>query len=450
MAPTKKAENSANTSQPALLIKNCNIWTRRGFREGSILVEDGKISKIGVDVPSVASHTINGRGLLALPGLIDVHVHLRDMELAYKEDFSTGTAAAAAGGFTSILDMPNSKPAVDSPERLTERMEAASRKILVNVGFHAAMVRDANHAHSMAALGAFSFKLYMPSPISPLEIDDDKEVLGAMKSAASDSVPITVHSEDHAMLRDASSAETWLALARTRPVQAESHAVRRMLRLQRLSRCSIHFAHTTLPSSLRLIRARRSSKITSEVTPHHLLLSEPDLQRLEWKAWMVPPLRPRGVSQKLLVAVSHGFATLIASDHAPHGISEKESGLQRAPPGVPGLETTLPLMLTLVFQGKISLRRIVDMLTVVPARRFGIRSKGRLEKGGDGDIVLVDPRAVSRINAENFFSKARYSPFEGFETRGRVKKTIVGGRVVFDEGRIIASPGTGRILRRYL
>jgi len=406
------------------------LWTGDEFREGSILIENGKISKIGVRVPSTP-RSINGRGLLALPGLIDVHVHLRDMELSYKEDFTTGTSAAAAGGFTSLLDMPNSQPVVDSAERLRERMESASGRILVNVGFHVAAVGTPDRLKAMVRSGAFSLKLYMPHPFSPLAVDSDEEVLAMMREAARKRVPITVHAEEPSLIRDPSRTKTWLGLARTRPDEAESKAVRRVLRLQAISGCSIHFAHTTLPVSLNQIWSRHSTQVSSEVTPHHLLLSELDLKRLEWKAWMVPPLRTRVIARKLLSATSQGKASLIASDHAPHSV-----------------QTTLPLLMTLVHRGKLSMKRMIQMLTIAPASRFRIAAKGRLGKGTDGDVVLVNPRAVSKIDPRMFFSKAKYSPFEGFETIGKVEKTIVGGEVVFEDGRIVAPVGTGRILKR--
>jgi len=163
---------------------------------------------------------------------------------------------------------------------------------------------------------------------------------------------------------------------------------------------------------------------------------------------MVPPLRIRRASQRLLAATSQGLATLIASDHAPHTIAEKKAGLLRGPPGIPGLETTLPLLLTLVARGRLSMKRMVNLLTLAPARRFGMPSKGRLHEGLDGDVVLVDPTIVSKVKPENFLSKAKYSPFEGFETRGRVEKTVVGGTIVFDRGKVVASAGTGEILKR--
>ncbi len=447
LAPRKKADHLGSSDSRALSIRDCTLWTGDGFREGSILVENGKISKIGISVPQT-SRSISGRGLLALPGLIDVHVHLRDMELAYKEDFLTGTSAAAAGGFTSLLDMPNSKPVVDSPERLKERMNVASRRVVVNVGFHVAAVGGIDRLKVMAELGAFSLKLYMPRPISPLNVDDDEELLPLMRGAARNHIPITVHAEEPSLIRDSSQTKTWIGLAGTRPNTAESRAVKRMLKLQSMSQCSIHFTHMTLPSSLETIWSRHSTLATSEVTPHHLMLSELELGKFGGKAWMVPPLRTQSIARRLLSATSQGKATLIASDHAPHSLAEKTARLHKVLPGVPGLETTLPLLLTLVHRGRLSMKRMIDMLTIAPARRFRIAAKGRLAKGTDGDLVLVDPKAVSRINPGTFLSKAKYSPFAGFEARGKVEVTIVGGQVVFDHGRIVGNAGTGRILKR--
>ncbi len=448
MARQKKADRKRESDDRVLIVKDCRIWNGESFREGSLLIENGKVRRIGANVPAVTSSLIKARGLLAIPGLIDVHVHLRDMQLSYKEDFTSGTSAAAAGGFTSVLDMPNTQPPVDSPGNLRERMEVATKKILVNVGFHAAAVKNAARAEKMADLGAYSFKLYMPHPVSPIQVERDEEILQIMQVAARSRIPVTVHAEEPSLIRDPSGAQTYVGLARTRPNRAESGSVGRILRLQGLSKCLVHFAHVTLPSSIFRIRGQHSSSVTSEVTPHHLLLSEEDLARLGWRAWMVPPLRGTGVSRRLLSVASRGLANLLASDHAPHSIREKKGALARAPPGVPGLETTLPLLLTLVNQGKLSMKLVIDMLTTNPARVFGMPSKGRLVKGADGDLVLVDLKKRSKVEPENFLSKAKYSPFEGFQTRGAVETTIVGGRVVFDGGQIVAPPGTGHVLRR--
>src|SRR5207249_9149101 len=170
----KSPESEKTSHLPSLLIRDANIWTKKDTTRGSILVEDGKIQKIARKITERADQEILARRLLVLPGLVDGHVHLRDMKLSYKEDFTTGTAAAAAGGFTSVIDMPNSRPPTDSAGRLTERAKRASRKILVNVGFHAAALDDQDKVNSMRSAGAFSMKLYLPSPIAPLDVNDDK------------------------------------------------------------------------------------------------------------------------------------------------------------------------------------------------------------------------------------------------------------------------------------
>jgi dihydroorotase len=418
-----------------------------GIRDGSILIENGRIIKIGNEFSGKTDAKIDAKGLLALPGLIDAHVHLRDTQLSDKEDFQSGTSAAAAGGFTSILDMPNSKPPVDSASRLKERMTIASKRILVNVGFHAALVRKKAQAKTMANLGAFSFKLYMPRPISELDVENDQELVQVLRNAKFCKIPVTVHAEEPSMIGNPSGARTFLDLSRTHPARSESLAITRILAINKVAKCNVHFTHLTLPSSLVEVQGQRSGKITSEVTPHHLLLSENRLRQLGWKAWMIPPLRSRDASHGLLSATLKGAATIIASDHAPHRVQEK-ARLEDSPPGVPGLETTLPLLLTLVKKGRLSLRRMVSLLAVNPARLFRMSSKGHIRKGADGDIVLVDLEKGSKIDPERFLTKAKYSPFEGFETRGAVEKTIVGGRLVFDQGQIVAPPGTGEVLRR--
>jgi dihydroorotase len=233
-----------------------------------------------------------------------------------------------------------------------------------------------------------------------------------------------------------------------RPSKAESHAVLRMLKLQRLANCSMHFCHLTLPSSLRQVSMTNARRVSTEVTPHHLFLSRKDLKRSGWRAWMVPPLRSKQVVASLLKMTLAGKVSLIASDHAPHSIVEKREEPATSPPGVPGLETTLPLLLTLVNKGVLSLERLVELLSSNPAKLFHLRRKGKLAEGADGDVVLVDLRKRGKVESKTFFSKAKYSPFEGMKTIGAVRTTVVGGRIVYDQGQIVSEPGTGRVLRR--
>ena len=447
MKHLKRSKSDKTSGLPSLLIRDAHIWTKNGTTRGSILVEHGKIRRIARNITERADEEILARRLLVLPGLVDGHVHLRDMKLSYKEDFTTGTAAAAAGGFTSVIDMPNSLPPTDSAERLRERAERASGKILVNVGFHAAAIDDQDAASAMKSAGAFSMKLYLPSPIAPLDIDDDKVVVQVLNAAKQASLLLTVHAEDATKLPMTGEIRTFAELVRLRRGNAETSAVRRILRLQRPIGCRVHFCHVSLPSSLSAISNLSSSRLSSEVTPHHTLLSENHVMTLGWKAWMVPPLRSPKDTRKLFHAMKMGIPTIMATDHAPHTVEEKARTPRKSSPGIPGLETALPLMLTMVNKGKLSLGRLVSLLSTNPAKVFDLRSKGRLDNGADGDLVLVDLKKRGRIDPDKFFSKAHYSPFEGWKTQGAIHTTIVNGLVVYREGEITGEPGSGRVLK---
>jgi dihydroorotase len=442
---TKKTETGRELTNRTLLVRNANTWTGNQFTRRSILIEDGKITRVARRLNHEEGEEIDASKLLALPGLIDVHVHLRDMRLSYKEDFATGTAAAAAGGFTTVLDMPNTIPPTDTPQRLVEKQRRAKKRIYVNVGFHAAARSDARTIAELARRGAFSLKLYMPKPIAPLNVKDDATVREMMRNARQSGLPVTVHAED----LDASNETTesdFRGLAEARPPILESRAVERIIRAQKLTQCRIHFCHLTLKSSLDKIRVA-SSTITSEVTPHHLWLSKRILRRMGWKAWMVPPLRSEQDRRQLLEAARSGSCDVIASDHAPHAVREKMMDPEKCPPGIPGLETTLPLMLTLVNRGVLSFSRLIDTTSANPARIFGLSSKGRIRPRYDGDLVLVDPKKKSRINPNRFFSKAKYSPFDGHMTEGSVVSTIVGGTIVYDQEDLVGREGSGSVIR---
>jgi dihydroorotase len=443
----KSPESEETSGLPSLLIRDAHIWTANHTIRGSILIENGRIKRIARKIRERADEEILAQGLVALPGLVDAHVHLRDMRLSYKEDFTSGTAAAAAGGFTTVLDMPNTLPPTDSAQRLREKAGQASRKILVNIGFHTAAVGDLSAVKAMKTAGAFSMKLYLPKPIAPLDVGDDHTILEVLKAAEEASLPVTVHAEDSAQIEATRKTRTFTELVRSRRGNAETSAVTRILRLQSQIGCRVHFCHVTLPSSVSAIGSWPSGRVSSEVTPHHTLLSEDSVKELGWKAWMVPPLRPRQVRNKLFRAMATGKATIIATDHAPHTIREKQQPPRKCPPGIPGLETAMPLMLTMVNKGKVSLGRLVSLLSANPAKVFGLGSKGRLENGADADLVLVDMKRGGRVDSEKFLSKAHYSPFEGWKTKGAVHTTVVNGRVIYGNGEILGKAGDGKILR---
>jgi len=443
----KSPESRETPSLPSLLIRDAHIWTENRSIRGSILIDQGRIQRIARRIIERADEEILARRLVALPGLVDAHVHMRDMRLSYKEDFTSGTSAAAAGGFTTVLDMPNTLPPTDSVQRLQQKASRASRKVMVNIGFHTAAVGDRRTAKAMKMAGAFSMKLYLPKPIAPLDVGDDGAVVEVLKAAKDASLPVTVHAEDAGQIETTREIRTFKELEGSRPGTAETSAVNRILRIQRLIGCRVHFCHVTLPSSISAIGNWSSGGLSSEVTPHHTLLSDDSVEKLGWKAWMVPPLRPRHVRSRLFREMVNGNATIIATDHAPHTIKEKRLRAQKSPPGIPGLETAMPLMLTMVNKGKLSLGRLVSLLSTNPAKLFGLSSKGRLREGADGDLILVDIKKKGKIDLDKFFSKAHYSPFEGWKTQGAVHTTIVNGSIVYSSGKIIGKPGSGKVLR---
>jgi len=369
------------------------------------------------------------------------------MELSHKEDFTTGTMAAAAGGFTSVLDMPNTKPITDSSNRLQEKIARAETRIVTNVGFHVAAVPNDRVIEDTCRQGAFSLKLYMPKPLSPLEVNNDATLTRLFKSSGRCGLPLTIHAEDMRLIqtsRDRRPSAT-AELARKRPAKAEKIAVDRVLDLAEKNLCRVHLCHLTLPSSILSVRKHRLYA-TSEVTPHHMLLSSRATEEKGWRAWMVPPLRDEETRERLLAQVSRGFVDVIASDHAPHTIEEKSPATGDPAPGIPGLETTLPLMLTLVNRELLSLSDLVRMCSSRPARIFGLARKGALRVGFDGDVTIVDLKARRRIRSQDFFSKAKYTPFENVRTQGKVFATVANGKIVFEDGDIIARPGSGKIL----
>jgi dihydroorotase len=441
----KRTDAGVDLPDQSILVKDADIWDGKGFTQGSILIEEGRIRRVAKRITEDGDETIDASGLKALPGLIDVHVHLRDMELSYKEDFATGTAAAAAGGFTTVLDMPNTIPPTDSASRLIEKQNVAAQKIFVNVGFHAAAISDSHDIDALAGAGAFSLKLYLPKPISPFDVESDQKIERMMRTAARVDTPVTVHAEDLSATENLIQKEGFAEATEARSPVFETRAVDRLLRIQKTARCTVHYCHLTLRSSLMKINASTAS--TSEVTPHHLLLSRKLLPSLGWRAWMVPPLRSEETRRSLLKSTLTGLASVVASDHAPHSIKEKDQSADKSPPGVPGLETTLPLMLTLVNRQQLSLSLLVKLLSENPARIFGLKSKAELRKGADGDVVLIDLKRESKIDSGKFLSKAKFSPFDGFKTQGAVHSTIVSGRVVYTQGQMVAKEGSGSVLQ---
>ena len=440
------------------VLTNAKAYLNKEIVDCSIAIEDGKIFKIGKETQMPkADEKINLRNHLVLPGLIDVHVHLRDEGKAYKEDFYTGTAAAAAGGMTTVLDMPNNDPVTMSAETLKNRMRIAERRVLVNVGFYSEFPSNVGAIADIVAQGAVAFKLFMACQVGGLNIDDDQTVQEAFTRVGESGVPVAVHAEDKALLvanqeklKQANRLDA-NAFLKAHSERVELKAVERLLKISAGFGVRLHFCHMTTEEGLNaVIEAKKSGRnVTCEVTPQHLLLSNADFERYGLMLTMMPPLRSKNHIEALWKGISDGWVDVLGSDHAPHALSEKSaSSVWDVKVGVPGLETTLPLMLTMVRKNRLSLAHVVQLLAEKPAEIFNLRDRGCLEQGRKADLVVVDFNRKFRIDASKFHSKAKYSPFDGWEVQGMPVKTFVNGLLVMDEQEIVAKAGSGEIIRR--
>ncbi len=435
------------------LIESAQIPIGDELTRGNILIEGDKIRKITKLKPtSPTDLTINAEGLLALPGMIDVHVHLRDLELSYKETFETGTQAAAVGGFTTVLDMPNTKPPTSSTSNLKEKMSRADGRIYSNVAFQGSLLTNPAELKTMVQAGAIAFKLYLNKSLEIFDSSDQINLTNALQAAKDNNALVTVHAEDGDLIRKvqqqslAQGKDAVRDFLKAHPDRIEVSAVRRILGLSQQIGARVHICHITIPESVKLVK--KTPNATCEASAHHLLLNQSVFREFGTLAICVPPIRTEKDRSGLWKLFSRGEVDILASDHAPHRLEEKiTSNAWQAASGVPGLETSLPLMFTQLANRKLTLRRLIEATASLPARIFNLPRKGVLKEGYDADIVLVDPKEKFRVDPEGFLSKARYSPFKGVECVGRAVYTIVNGTVVAEKGKIVGPPA-GRITKR--
>ncbi|MCO6450032.1 MAG: amidohydrolase family protein [Caldilineales bacterium] len=349
--------------------------------------------------------------LLRLPGLIDPHVHLREPGLTHKEDLFTGTCAALAGGFTTVLDMPNTIPPTSTAERLAAKTRLAAAQAVCDVGFFVGATNDTDPSLVAAAgAGACGLKIYVSETFGSLRIDD-LATLAAYFAAWQGPGPIAVHAEDVMLAACLTLAEVYN---------------------QRL-----HVVHVSLKSEIELIRQAktRGQHVTCEATPHHLYLTQADLQRLGPYGDMRPALATESDRQALWDNLD--IVDCIATDHAPHTRPEKES--DNPPPGVPGLETALPLMLLAVHEGRLTMDDLIAKMHDNPRRIYNLPPQ-------PDTFIEVDAEARYDFPASGWQTRAGWSPFAGMPAHGRVQRVVLRGREVYDEGRVLAAPGSGQVI----
>jgi dihydroorotase len=401
-----------------------------------ILLADGRVAEIAPPHKiKGADEKFDARGLIVAPGFIDLHVHLREPGQSHKETIATGTAAAAAGGFTSVCTMPNTAPVVDSVEWV-QWLRQPERGAIVNVF----PVAAATHASKGDTLTDFR-SLQRAGAIAVT--DDGKPILedGIMREAlvlgGELNFPVVQHAEDTRMTGHCSmhtGARSFRLGLRGMTAAAEASIVERDVQLAlQVPGARLHVAHLSTADALKGVRRgkRAKGRVTCEVTPHHFTLTDDDVRDYDSNYKMNPPLRSASDLEAVLVALADGTVDAIATDHAPHAAHEKEMEFERAAFGITGLETALGLAITRLHREKrIPLARIVELFTAGPARCFDLRGRGSLGRGCFADVTIFDPKKKWTFEAAKSLSKSRNTPFDGWQLTGKVVATIVGGKVV--------------------
>ena len=429
-----------------------------GQRRLDIGVADGLIAALAPELAGPATEEIDAAGLHLMPGVVDAHVHFNEPGRADWEGFETGTRALAAGGATAAIDMPlNSHPPTVTAAAFDEKRRCLERSALVDMALWGGLVPGGVEAmDELAARGVVGFKAFMcASGIDDFPGVDDLTLYEGMCRARSLGLPVAVHAESEAItagLAQRARAEGRTAMRdflASRPAVAELQAIARAVALAQESGCSLHVVHVSTGRGVGLVADARARgvDVTCETCPHYLVLTEEDAEALGNVAKCAPPLRPRSESEALWRALSDGTLPIVASDHSPAPWAMKDADDAFAAwGGISGAQTMLALLLTEGYRARgLELDVIARVTSSYVARRFRLAGKGRLEPGADADLVLVDLAGSQALSAEGLYYRHRHSPFVGRTLRARVARTLVRGRTVFADGRIVGPPA-GRLL----
>ncbi|MCI8870925.1 MAG: dihydroorotase [Lawsonibacter sp.] len=403
-----------------------------------LLVENGKVALVERGIQVQADQTIQASGLVVSPGLVDMHVHLRDPGLTYKEDILTGALAAARGGITSLACMANTSPVLDSPEQIRYVKEKASTGCGVNI-YPVGAVSRGLQGEELTDFEALKQAGAVALSDDGNNIDDANLMRDALIRGRRQKLTILAHCENTTMVdgravnEGSVSRQLWLE---GRPAIAEELVVMRDAMLAEETRGAVHICHISTAKAVDIVRRMKKKKVavTCETCPQYFTLTEDEILVQGSQARVNPPLRTEKDVRGIIAGLRDGTIDAIATDHAPHSAEEKARGLTRAPSGMVGLETSLAVTLTQLYHtGKMELPEIIRRMTVNPAGILQI-SKGRLSLGCDADITVFDPDEEWIVDPEQFASKGRNTPFAGRKVKGKVKYTIAGGRIIYRDG----------------
>lgn len=406
-----------------------------------VLVNDSVVEKIEKNINDDADKIIDADKCWVTPGFIDVHVHLRDPGYEYKETIATGTRAAAKGGFTTICCMPNTSPVTDSEIMVEYIKMKAARDGVVNV-LPIGSITKGQSGEELANIGQ------MANAGACAISEDGKSVLSsgllktAMKYAKMFNIPVLSHCEDMSLVgggsMNAGAASQLLGLKGISN-DSEEVIVARDIILARSTNSKLHICHVSTKGSIQLLREAhaRGENVTAEICPHHFTLTDEAVMDYDGNTKMNPPLRSAEDVLALKEALKDGTVGIIATDHAPHSLDEKNCEYEKAAFGIVGFETALPLGIkVLIGEGWLTPSQLIEKMTINPAKMLGI-DKGSIEVGKVADITIIDPEAEYKVDVSKFASKSKNSPFDGYEVKGKIEYTIVGGKVVVEKGELV-------------
>lgn len=422
-----------------LLIKNGRVLDPASGRDEvcDILVEDGVIRRVGKQVEAEDARIVEAFGYFVMPGLVDLHVHFRDPGLTYKEDIETGSRAAARGGYTTVLAMPNTKPVIDTPDKVRYVTNKARKVAPIHVLQVGAVTMEQKGERVSDIRGMVEAGI-------PAISEDGKSVMDtlvyreAMEIASELDLPVLAHCEDihlvdHGVMNADERAEALGMRGITNAV--EDVIVARDILLAKETGARLHLCHCSTRDSVEMVRRAKEEglKVSAEVCPHHFTLTSDDIPGDDANYKMNPPVRSQADKEALIQGLRDGTIDAIATDHAPHSAEEKSQSMTKAPFGIVGLETAVPLTVTeLLETGVLTPLDMARVMSCQPARIAGLEA-GTLQEGRAADIVLIDPKEEYVIDKNTFASKGRNTPFHGRRVRGKVKMTICGGQVVYED-----------------
>jgi len=391
----------------------------KAFLEGELKPVDigfeEEILQIG---PDLSGEKIDCCGKIILPAMIDVHVHFRDFLQAHKETWQTGGIAAVKGGVATVMEMPNTDPPTINLEMIRKKRELASRA-LVNYGIYGGLVPENIDKIPKLAKHVEAFKLYLGETTGGLLVHDPKILKEIFKAVASTGKVLTVHAQRGGLPEEITAKE--------------AEDLEQAIELASRYKVKLQLAHVTTKKGVEVVAAAKKDglNVTAETCPHYLFFTKANLKERGAFFKVNPPLATEEDRQFLWEALKEGLIDILASDHAPHTLAEKSLEYAKAPSGLPGVETTLPLMLNAVNAGKLSLEKLVELVSLNPAQRFGFSKKGRISLKKDADLVVIDPSLNKIVKREDLATKCGWSPYEGFELTGWPVYTFVKGRLAY-------------------